>query len=1102
MAEKSFKLSIGNRILLGFSILIVIYLGIALISYHEMEEISVLADKAVPLNSQVSSLQEFAISMEILERDLDKYFIVNNNDNQDKANKDFEKLNSIIGSLKKNANNDSINSFQDMEIILHEINMNFNDIVTLKNNRTNSREINEKRILIYQLINNNTQKNNELLLETHNNIQANFHDQQSLIYANIKEFLILNIFILILGVFLSFHTSRSISRPIEKLKNATTEIGQGRLNINIPIQSNDEVGQLASAFNKMAKDLQKSTVSNDYVENIIRSMFDALVVATPDGTIRTVNKAVCDLLGYGPEEIVGQPIDKLFSQENARSENTWLDELLKKGSIINLEKTYLAKDGKKIPVLFSMSTMCDDKGYISGIVCVAKDITERKRTEDLLKKSKEFAETVLNSMNDAISVIDVNNSRIIDANSVFLTDYGMKKEEVIGKKCYEITHKRAEPCIPPDYICPLMDTLKTGDHSTAEHVHYMKNGEKRYVEVSTSPIMDETGKIYNVIHVARDITRHKQMEDTLRRNEEHFRSVTENVLDIITVLDTYGTISYESPSVERVLGYKPEELIGKNAFELIHPEDLPGVMGALTKGSQNPGSAQSTEYRFKNKDGSWRVLESIGKIIIDNAGTTEIIVNSRDITDRRQDEEARQISERKYATLVEKGNDGIIIIKDGLLKFINSKMVSIAGFPITELIEKPFIDFVTLEYRRFVIDNYIKRLSGYDAPNNYEIEIISKEGKNIPVEINASIIDYEGKRADMAIIRDITERKRAQDALREVNSHLRTLINHLHAGILMEDEHHTIMHVNQAFCDMFTIPVTPELLTGADCSQSAQQSKSLFADPEEFVARINALLTNRQMMTDEVLLLADGRVFERDFIPVYFENEFVGYIWQYRDITERKKTEKLIEASLQEKETLLKEIHHRVKNNMQIVSSLLDHQTRYIKDKNVIDIFTESQNRIASMALVHEKLYQSKDLARIDFYDYINDLVANLFQSYMDNSSKITLNMNIENIQLDIDFAIPCGLIINELVTNSLKYAFPEGRTGEIMIAFRKIEDNMFELVIGDNGIGLPPDLDFRKTNSLGLHLVTILAENQLHGEIILNRNVGMEFQIKFRGIK
>jgi len=238
-------------------------------------------------------------------------------------------------------------------------------------------------------------------------------------------------------------------------------------------------------------------------------------------------------------------------------------------------------------------------------------------------------------MKDAISIIDVNNFRIIDVNSVFLKIYGMKKEDVIGKSCYEITHKRAQPCIPPDDICPLMDTLNSGEHSTAEHIHYMKDGEKRCVEVSTSPIMDENEKIVHVIHVARDITERKQMEDTLRHKEEHFRSLTENTLDTITVLNKEGIISYESPSIKRVLGYEPEELIGKNAFELIHTEDLPVVMSAFKQGIQNPGSTQSIEYRFKHKDGSWRILESIGKTIINNHEFMGIIVNSRDITDRK-----------------------------------------------------------------------------------------------------------------------------------------------------------------------------------------------------------------------------------------------------------------------------------------------------------------------------------------------------------------------------------------------------------------------------------------------------------------------------------
>jgi len=207
-----------------------------------------------------------------------------------------------------------------------------------------------------------------------------------------------------------------------------------------------------------------------------------------------------------------------------------------------------------------------------------------------------------------------------------------------------------------------------------------------------------------------------------------------------------------------------------------------------------------------------------------------------------------------------------------------------------------------------------------------------------------------------------------------------------------------------------------------------------------------------------------------------------------------------IKKSLEEKEVLLREIHHRVKNNMQIISSLLRLQSQYIKNKEDAEMFVDSQNRIESMSLIHEKLYRSSDLTKIDFKEYIEDMLSGLFQSYGVNSGNIALNIKVDNISLAIDSAIPCGLIINELVTNSLKYAFPEGRNGVITISLRSIDGTMIELAVGDNGVGIPKDLDIRTTESLGLHLVTILAENQLHGKIALNRDKGTEFQIKFRG--
>jgi len=204
-------------------------------------------------------------------------------------------------------------------------------------------------------------------------------------------------------------------------------------------------------------------------------------------------------------------------------------------------------------------------------------------------------------------------------------------------------------------------------------------------------------------------------------------------------------------------------------------------------------------------------------------------------------------------------------------------------------------------------------------------------------------------------------------------------------------------------------------------------------------------------------------------------------------------------ASLKEKEVLLKEIHHRVKNNMQVISSLLSLQSRYSKDERYIEMVKESQIRIKAMALIHEKLYRSKDLSSIDFKDYIRSLVNDLFLSYKANTNKIELNVNIENVSLGIEAAIPCGLIVNELVSNSLKYAFPEGRDGEMRISLRPLDEGQYELIVSDNGIGMPKDIDFKKSESLGLRLVTNFTERTLHGKIELNKHKGTEFQIIFK---
>jgi len=214
------------------------------------------------------------------------------------------------------------------------------------------------------------------------------------------------------------------------------------------------------------------------------------------------------------------------------------------------------------------------------------------------------------------------------------------------------------------------------------------------------------------------------------------------------------------------------------------------------------------------------------------------------------------------------------------------------------------------------------------------------------------------------------------------------------------------------------------------------------------------------------------------------------------EIADRKWAEEQIKASLQEKEVLLKEIHHRVKNNLQIISSLLNLQAGYIEDEKTLEILKAGESRVASMAMIHEQLYLSGDLAKVNFTEYIENLVANLFNSYNVNSEAIALKINVDNVNLKLDAAIHCGLIINELISNSLKYAFPAGKEGEICIDLYR-NNNHFILTVSDNGIGFPKDLDFHNTASLGLQIVTALT-NQLEGMIELNRDRGTEFKILF----
>jgi PAS domain S-box-containing protein len=221
-------------------------------------------------------------------------------------------------------------------------------------------------------------------------------------------------------------------------------------------------------------------------------------------------------------------------------------------------------------------------------------------------------------------------------------------------------------------------------------------------------------------------------------------------------------------------------------------------------------------------------------------------------------------------------------------------------------------------------------------------------------------------------------------------------------------------------------------------------------------------------------------------------------VWSFiRDITERKCAEQQLKTSLEEKEVLLREIHHRVKNNLQIIVSLLSLQSEYVQDKQAVELFRDSQFRVKSMALLHERLYETEDLAHINFSDYIRDLTNELLCSYGTDVRNIKLKINVKDVFPSVDVAVPCALIINELVTNCLKHAFPGDRAGEIRIEFDSDKQDNYTLLISDDGVGFAKDVDFPNGRTLGLQLVSTLAE-QLQASVVLDKSAGTSFKISF----
>jgi PAS domain S-box-containing protein len=466
-------------------------------------------------------------------------------------------------------------------------------------------------------------------------------------------------------------------------------------------------------------------------------------------------------------------------------------------------------------------------------------------------------------------------------------------------------------------------------------------------------------------------------------------------------------------------------------------------------------------------------------------------------TDRAVPGDAQQQYQQLVASV-----DGIVWELDARtfrFLFVSQQAERLLGYPLEQWFTPGFwVDHLHPDDREWALELCL-RATRDKQNHDFEYRMLTADGRVIWLRDIVTVVVEDGQAAKLrGVMVDITARKRAEAALRESEQRYREVFNCSSECIFLLDvtpegrfkfaefnpaEEQTVGYTTAAVAGRYVEDVVP---AGLAAMVTANYRRCVAA---------GALISY-----DEELSLPTGRKsFHTNLVPVRDESGRVHrIIGVARDVTERRQAEEQLRASLREKEVLLKEVHHRVKNNLQFISSLLALQAAQIKDRKAADAFTESQNRVRAMALVHEHLYRSGDLASVRLARHVEAICAHLYRSSSVGPERITLDLRVADVSLDLDRSLRCGLIVHELVSNAIKHAFPAGRPGRITVQLDALLDGWYALSVADTGVGLPPGLDPTRSDSLGLQLVADLTE-QLGATLTVRGDGGTTFTIRFR---
>jgi len=603
----------------------------------------------------------------------------------------------------------------------------------------------------------------------------------------------------------------------------------------------------------------------------------------------------------------------------------------------------------------------------------------------------------------------------------------------------------------------------------------------------------------------KEALKHKRTKETLEASAKKYRALVSNSPDIIYILDPKGNFSFVAGAIEILLGFKAEELIGKHFTSIIWPEDVKKAEWRFNERRTGERSTKRFQLRLITDQGKGEHFDiKYLPVELYTFGVYDKPVSAkdkkflgtygvaRDIADRKQAEEA-------YRTLVDQSLQGLLIIQDMRIVFANTVFAKTLGYTNEELLllsPEKVRAMIHAEDQALVWGRFRNQLEGKLVPPNFECRGVRKNGAMCWLEMVASRIHYRRKPAIQGAIKDVTARKQAEKALRESEERYRLIFETAANLITSINKEGIIVDCNSRIQQFLSYG--PGEIIG--------QSMAKIIHPEYLEKAqnsLNEILTNGFSLNKEYKMVRkDGSQIDVNINSSGLKDEkgeCVRTICIIEDITTRKRTEAQIRASLKEKEVLLREVHHRVKNNLQVISSLLDMRAMRTDNQEVIDFFEDTRSKIHTMALIHTQLYRSERFDRIDMGGHIRELVEYLSRIYITNSGSISTVIEAQDVYLSVTQAIPCALVLNELVSNAFKHAFKDGQKGTIEISLKIEDHNKIFLKVKDNGRGFPEEIDILKTNSLGLKLMRNTVQDQLMGKIHIERGVGTTIIVEFK---